>query len=70
MRLNNAIPLVLETTKQRKEIPTGIETSVWTERLLAALGNGVKGGNWLNSYFSKIGLFTTHESRLSLCQSR
>ena len=23
-----------------------VEASVWTERMLAALGNGVKGGKW------------------------
>ena len=25
-----------------------VETSVWTERMLAALGNGVKGGKWFS----------------------
>lgn len=25
---------------------TWVEASVWTERMLAALGNGVKGGRW------------------------
>ncbi len=24
-----------------------VETSVWTKRMLVALGNGVKGGKWL-----------------------
>ena len=24
----------------------GAEASVWTERMLSALGNGVKGGKW------------------------
>ena len=44
MRLSNAVPLVLETTKQGIEIPDWIETLVWTEYMLAALGNWVKGG--------------------------
>ena len=25
---------------------SGVEASVWTERMLAALGNGVRGGKW------------------------
>jgi len=25
-----------------------VEASVWTERMLAALGNGVKGGKWFS----------------------
>ena len=25
-----------------------VETGVWTERMLAALGNGVKGGKWFS----------------------
>ncbi len=40
---------VPETAKQEKETrgPSSwkwVEASVWTERMLAALGNGVKGG--------------------------
>jgi RNA-directed DNA polymerase len=42
---------VPETAKQGVEacVPNGwdwVEASVWTERMLAALGNGVKGGKW------------------------
>ena len=42
---------VPETAKQEVEAyaPYGwdwVEASVWTERMLAALGNGVKGGKW------------------------
>jgi len=39
---------VLETTKQDKEIPKWIETSIWTGNMLTALGNGVKGGKWFS----------------------
>ena len=27
---------------------TWVEASVWTERMLSALGNGVKGGKWFS----------------------
>jgi RNA-directed DNA polymerase len=39
---------VLETTKQDKEIPKWIETSIWTANMLTALDNGVKGGKWFS----------------------
>jgi len=46
---------VLETTKQDKEAPTGhrpkhtgAESSIWTQRMLMALDNGVKGGKWFS----------------------
>ena len=39
---------VLETTKQDKEIPKWIETSIWTGNMLTALDNGVKGGKWFS----------------------
>ncbi len=48
MRQEEASPLVLETTKQGSDIPAWIETSVWSERMLAALVNGVKGGKWFS----------------------
>jgi RNA-directed DNA polymerase len=45
----NFASLVPETAKQEAEAPISVrwdwvEASVWTERMLAALGNGVKGG--------------------------
>ena len=43
-----AISTVLATTKQETDIPSWIETSVWSERMLAALENGVKGGKWFS----------------------
>jgi RNA-directed DNA polymerase len=45
---------VLETTKQHAETnPPNrgwVETRVWTERMLAALVNGVQGGKWFSLY--------------------
>ncbi len=42
--------LVPETAKQGAEARSSgwewVEATVWTERMLAALGNGVKGGKW------------------------
>ena len=32
----------------RKRPTTGVEAGVWTERMLSALGNGVKGGKWFS----------------------
>ena len=69
---------MLETTKQDKEIPKWIETSIWTGNMLTALGNGVKGGKWFsliyrlyrNIYFAELGLFTSHEAWVLACQSR
>jgi RNA-directed DNA polymerase len=38
-----------ETTQVGKVIPLGhAEPSIWSERMLAALGNGVKGGKWFS----------------------
>jgi len=33
-------------TKQGTEAHSGVEASIWTDRMLAALENGVKGGKW------------------------
>jgi RNA-directed DNA polymerase len=45
---------VLETTKQDAETDSQqwswVESTVWTERMLAALVNGVKGGKWFSLY--------------------
>lgn len=35
-------------TKQGAEAPEWVETSIWTDRMLAALVNGVKGGKWFS----------------------
>ncbi len=48
MWLNKTNSSVLETAKQETNVPTWIETSVWSERMLAALDNGVKGGKWFS----------------------
>jgi RNA-directed DNA polymerase len=44
---------VLEMTRQETETPASrnwewVEASIWTERMLAALENGVKGGKWFS----------------------
>lgn len=48
MRLTKTISPVLEIAKQETEMPGWIEASVWSERMLAALDNGVKGGKWFS----------------------
>ena len=56
-----------------------VEASVWTDRMLAALGNGVKGGKWFslidhrlwpNAFFAERGFFTMREAYESARQSR
>jgi RNA-directed DNA polymerase len=44
-----------------------VEASVWTERMLAALENGVKGGN---KFFAAQGLFTMTAAWKLASQSR
>lgn len=51
MQNRREVAAVLETTKQATEAePQGkwwwVEASIWTESMLAALENGVKGGKW------------------------
>jgi RNA-directed DNA polymerase len=46
-----------------------VEATVWTDRMLAALGNGVRGGKW-NAFFAQHGLFTLHEAYTAASQSR
>ena len=48
-----AAPRVPEGAKQGADGPeplswSWVESGVWTERMLAALGNGVKGGKWFS----------------------
>ena len=51
-----------------------VDTTVWTERMLAALVNGVAGGKWYsrwpNAFFAGYGLFTMTEAHVLACQSR
>ena len=57
-----------------------VEPTVWTERMLAALVNGVVGGKWYsskadhcrwpNAFFAGYGLFTMTEAHALACQSR
>ena len=49
----NFASLVPQTAKQEAEARSSgkwvwVEAAVWTERMLAALGNGVKGGKWFS----------------------
>ena len=43
-------------------------SDVWTERMLTALGNGVKGGK--NTFFAERGLFTCTQAYALARQSR
>lgn len=62
MQLNQAVSAVLETTKREAEARWDwVEASVWTERMLAALGNGVKGGKWY-SLMDKVYSLSTLEA--------
>jgi len=45
----NFASLVPKTAKQEAEAWNWVEASIWTKRMLAALGNGVKGGKWSQS---------------------
>jgi len=48
--MQNKESIVLETTKQDSETSdqkwSWVEATIWTDRMLAALGNGVQGGKW------------------------
>ncbi len=60
--------LVLATTTQIGETPpcwSGVEPSVWTERMLTALQRGVKGAK----SFEEHGLFNLEKAHASLRQS-
>ena len=60
---------MLNSTKPGVEAPTHwswVETTIWTERMLAARGNGVKG----DLFFAQLGLFTMKEARWVASQSR
>jgi hypothetical protein len=48
---SEASAVLMDVAKQgadttRHEWSLWVEASIWTERMLAALGNGVKGGKW------------------------
>ena len=68
---------VPETAKQEEETrgPSTwkwVEASVWTDSMLAALDNGVKGGKWQwpNAFFAERGLFTMHKAYVLARQPR
>ena len=68
--MSEAVP-VPEKAKQTESAPSQwawVDRAIWTERMLAALGNGVKGHNgqcWQkkNAYFANLGLFTMTQAR-------
>jgi hypothetical protein len=65
---------VPETARRGGEIRSRwdwVEGSVWTERMLAALEQGVKGDHWRwpNVYFAKQGLFSLELAHAQACQS-
>ncbi len=55
------VPAVSEKAKQGTDAPgprwAWAEASIWTERMVSALVNGVKGGK-SNAFFAAHGLFT------------
>jgi len=59
-QIAKAISSVLETAKQETKAPllAGVEPLIWTENMLAALVNGVKGGKWF-SLIDKVYSLTT-----------
>ena len=73
---------IVRATARLEENPDGPRTwswvaaSVWTDRMLAALGNGVRGRKWHsfyrwpNTFFAEHGLFTLHEAHVMASQSR
>lgn len=52
---------------ERRERFCWVEAGVWTDRMLAALENGVKGGN---AFFAERGLFTCLQAYTLASQSR
>jgi len=57
-----AVPVATTTAKQAGSCRARwawSEPTIWTERMLAALEKGVKGGKWFwpNAFFADLGLF-------------
>ena len=70
---------VLATARQGAEVRgrdwSWVEPSIWTERMLSALENGVQGGKWAsrhwpNTFFAEQGLFTLVTAYAQVRQSR
>jgi RNA-directed DNA polymerase len=53
------VSTVPQTAKQDTEAPQWVETSIWTQRMLTALENGVKGGKWFSLIDKVYRLHTT-----------
>ena len=74
--------VVPERVKQAEEIRgrwPWVERSVWSERMLQALENRVKGGKWFslidhqrwpNAYFDRLGFYSLVKARALVLQSR
>jgi RNA-directed DNA polymerase len=58
-----------EEAEARRERWGWAEPSVWTDRMLAALENGVKGGKWNNAYFAEHGYFSLYDAYVKARQS-
>ena len=71
MQLKEAISSVLATTKQETDIYerwSWVEASIWTEPMLTALENGVKGGKWY-SLMDKVYAMATLQAAWEQVQS-
>ena len=67
----------LQRKLDRRQRWSWTEASIWTDGMLVALENGVKGGKWQrirwpNAFFAKRGLFTMETTRVFevACRSR
>ena len=60
--------LTKQDAEARQQKWRWVEASIWTDRMLAALENGVKEGK--EAFFAEQGLFTMTEARVLASQSR
>ena len=65
-----AVPLAMQAgAASVRDDWTWTKPWVWTDRMLTALVNGVKGGQWPNAYFGKRKLFSLKTAHELACQS-
>jgi len=70
-----AVPARTIRTGKTLDLRFWVEPTVWTERMLAALQKGVKGGKWFsmnrwpNAFFAKQGLYSLKAAHELACQS-
>lgn len=70
--------LITENRVENRPKWSWVEASIWTDGMLTALENGVKGGKWYdhlkwpNAFFANQGLFTMETARAHeiACRSR